>query len=393
MAIGSPPRCGLDILHERGADVRPSLFGRGHVNGTSRAAVLEAPERLVMREFPLPSIGPDEGLLRIEMAGVCGTDWKYFSGALANAIPLILGHEILGRVAEIGERAAQRYGVAVGDRVLVEGSVPCWSCGRCRSGEYRFCERKNGYGIKTSSSTPPHIWGAMSEYMYLAPGSILHRISSAVPAGTAIAAALLANGIEWLRDRGNVTLGDDVVIQGCGPQGLAATVIAREVGARRVIVTGLARDAARLDLARRLGATDVIVADQADVVARVAEITNGRLADVCLDVSGSAVATPISIRLVRKLGTVVLGGLAGRDAIAAMPMDHIVWNEIRIQGVYVKGEAAYAKAIDFIETRAAEYPVDEIVSHTFPLDRAEDAIRAAAGQHMPPGFVKAAIVP
>ena len=61
--------------------------------------------------------------------------------------------------------------------------------------------------------------------------------------------------------------------------------------------------------------------------------------------------------------------------------------------VYVKGEAAYARAIDFIETRAAEYPVHEIVSHTFPLERAEDAIRAAAGQNLPPGFVKAAIVP
>lgn len=363
------------------------------MTGTSRAAVLEAPETLVMREFPLPVIGPEEGLLRIEMAGVCGTDWKYFSGKLANAIPLILGHEILGRVAEVGEAAAWKWGVKPGDRVLVEGSVPCWSCGRCRSGEYRFCERKNGYGLNTSSTTPPHIWGAMSEYLYLAPGSILHKISPDVPAGTAIAAALLANGIEWLRDRGGVTLGDDVVIQGCGPQGLAATVIAREVGARRVIVTGLSRDAARLALARRLGASDTIEADREDVEARVAEITGGRLADVCLDVSGSAIATPVSIKLVRKLGTVVLAGLSGKDAYASMPMDHIVWNEIRIQGVYVKGDAAYSKAITFIESGAGGLPVDEIVSHTYPLDRAEDAIRAAAGQNLPDGFVKAAIVP
>lgn len=363
------------------------------MTGTSRAAVLEAPETLVIREFPLPTIGPEDGLLRIEMAGVCGTDWKYFSGKLANAIPLILGHEILGRVAEIGETAAAKWGVRVGDRVLVEGSVPCWSCRRCRSGEYRFCQRKNGYGLNTSSTTPPHLWGAMAEYMYLAPGSILHRITPDVPAGTAIAAALLANGIEWLRDRGGVTLGDDVVIQGCGPQGLAATVIAREVGARRIIVTGLARDTARLELAGRLGATDTICVDREDTEGRVREITGGRMADVCLDVAGSALATPVSIKLVRTLGTVVLAGLAGKDAIAQMPMDHIVWNEIRIQGVYVKGEAAYAKAIDFIETRAAHYPVNEIVSHTFPLERAEDAIRAAAGQNVPAGFVKAAIVP
>jgi alcohol dehydrogenase len=360
---------------------------------TSRAAVLEAPEQIAVREYPLPVLGPDDALLRIEMVGVCGTDWKYFSGKLSVPYPIILGHEILGRIADIGARAADRYRVAVGDRVLVEGSVPCWSCGRCRSGEYRFCERRQAYGTRTSSKLAPHLWGAMAEYLFLAPGSILHKISPEVPAGTAVAAALLANGIEWLRDRGNVTLGDDVVIQGCGPQGLAATVVARESGARRVIVTGLARDTARLDLARRLGATHTIVADQENVEERVREITGGRMADVCLDVSGSVTGPPVSIRLVRALGTVVLGGLAGKDAVAPMILDQIVWNEIRLQGVYVKGERAYSKAIDFIETRAAEYPVDEIVSHVFPLERAEDAIRAAAGQRVPDGFVKAAIVP
>jgi alcohol dehydrogenase len=360
---------------------------------TSRAAVLEAPEQMALREYPLPDLGPDDALLRIEMVGVCGTDWKYFSGKLRVPYPIILGHEILGRIAAIGDRAADRYRVGIGDRVLVEGSVPCWSCGRCRSGEYRFCERRQGYGTRTPATKPPYLWGAMSEYLFLAPGSIVHQISPDVPAGTAVAAALVANGIEWLRDRGNVTLGDDVVIQGCGPQGLAATIVARESGARRIIVTGLARDTARLDLARRMGATHTIVADQEDVEEQVREITAGRMADVCLDVSGSTSAPPISVRVVRALGTVVLGGLAGKDAVTPMLLDQIVWNEIRLQGVYVKGERAYSKAIDFIETRAAEYPVHEIVSHTWPLEEAEQAIRAAAGQRQPPGFVKAAIVP
>jgi alcohol dehydrogenase len=359
----------------------------------SRAAVLEAPERLAVREYPIPALEPDDALLRVEMVGVCGTDWKYFSGKLGVPYPIILGHEILGRIADIGTRAADRYQVAVGDRVLVEGSVPCWSCGRCRSGEYRFCPRRQGYGTRTPATVPPYLWGAMSEYLYLGPGSIVHRISPEVPAGTAIAAALLANGIEWLRDRGNVSLGDDVVIQGCGPQGLAATVIARESGARRIVVTGLARDAARLDLARRMGATHTVAADQEDVEDRVREITVGRMADVCLDVSGSAAAPPVSVRLVRAMGTVVLAGLAGKDAISPMGLDHLVWNEIRLQGVYVKGERAYSKAIDFIESRAAEYPVHEIVSHTWPLEAAEEAIRAAAGQNAPEGFIKAAILP
>ncbi len=359
----------------------------------SKAAVLQGPEDIELQEFDLPTIGPQDGLLRIELAGVCGTDWKYFSGRLAAPYPIILGHEILGTIEHIGADAAERYRVSVGDRVLVEGSVPCWSCGHCRSGEYRFCSRKQSYGTRTPSSVPPHLWGAMAEFMYLAPGSILHKVGPSVPPGTAIVAALLANSIEWLRDRGNVSIGDDVVIQGCGPQGLAAVVIARECGARRVIVTGLARDAARLELARRLGADEVVVADAENVVERVSEMTQGRLADVVLDVSGSANATETSIELVRTLGTVVLAGLAGKDVEAKIKIDVLVWKEIRLQGVYVKGEASYAKALDFIETRAASYGIEQIVSHTYPLERAEEAIRAAAGQAPPAGFIKAAIAP
>jgi alcohol dehydrogenase len=360
---------------------------------TTRAAVLRGPERIAFETYPIPSIGPEEGLLRVEMVGVCGTDAKYYRGSLAMTYPVILGHEILGTVEEVGPLAAERHGVKVGDRVLVEGSVPCWSCGRCRSGEYRFCARKRFYGSRTPASEPPHLWGAMAEHMYLAPGSILHPISASVPAGTAIAGSLIANGIEWLRDRGGVSIGDRVVIQGPGPQGLAAVVVARESGAGSVIVTGLARDAARLALARRLGAHHTIEADREDVVARVREITGGRMADVVLDVSGNADAFATSIDLVRTLGTLVLGGLSGKDARSSINPDRLVWNEIRVQGVYVKGEAAYDRALGFLEAGAERYPIDEIVSHVFPLEEAEAAILAAAGRGHQDGFIKAAVVP
>lgn len=359
----------------------------------SRAVVLEEPGRLNIQEFVLPVIGPDDALLRVELAGVCGTDGKYFSGHLSAPYPIILGHEILGEITEIGAHAAERYQIRPGDRVLVDSSLPCWACHECRLGQYRFCRGKRVYGTRTSVTVAPHLWGAMAEYMYVAPGSIIYKIGRRIPGATAIAGLLLANGIEWLRSHGNVTLGDDVVIQGCGPQGLAAVVIAKESGARRIIVTGLGKDAARLELARRLGATEVVVADQEDVINRVTEATAGRMADVVLDVSGNVSATGISIQLARPTGVVVLAGLAGKDATLPMKIDHLVWNEIRLQGAYVKGEAAYAKALDFIETRASGYPIDQIVSHTYPLERAEEAIRAAAGQAAPENFIKAAIAP
>jgi alcohol dehydrogenase len=362
------------------------------IPASARAAVLEGPKRMALRELQIPAIGPDEALLRVEMAGVCGTDVKYWSGALAAPYPLILGHEILGSIAAIGERAAARYGVTTGDRVLVEGRVPCWSCRWCRSGDHRFCERRRGYGTRTPITEPPGLWGALAEVMYLAPGSIVHRIPRDVSAETATAAALLANGIEWLLQKGGAAIGDRIVIQGAGPQGLAATVVAAELGAREIIVTGLARDAARLELARALGAHHTIVADETDVVAEVTRLTDGQLADVVLDVTGSPLAIAASIELVRTLGTLVLAGLTGKDAVTSVKIDRLVWNEIRLQGVYVKGEAAYQKAIEFIERAGDRYPLDRIVSHRYPLEEAEAAILAAAGS-APDGFVKAAVVP
>jgi alcohol dehydrogenase len=353
--------------------------------------VLEGPKTLRMRTLPLPSIGPDEALLRVEMAGVCGTDVKYFGGTLPLPYPVILGHEILGSIAAIGERAAARYQAGEGDRVLVEGSVPCWSCGRCRSGEYRFCRHKRTYGSRTSIAEAPGLWGALAEYMYLAPGSILHRIPRDVAPQSAISAALLANGVEWLVQKGGASLGDRVVIQGSGPQGLAAVAVAAEIGARQIIVTGLATDATRLALARELGAHHTIVADESDARSEVTRLTDGDLADVVLDVTGSTAAVATSMDMVRTLGTVVVAGLAGKDARVSFDIDRLVWNEIRLQGVYVKGEAAYAKALELIDRAGSRLPIERIVSHLYPLEEAESAILAAGSGGE--GFVKAAVVP
>ncbi|MBX5493401.1 MAG: alcohol dehydrogenase catalytic domain-containing protein [Chloroflexi bacterium] len=359
---------------------------------TATAAVLEGVERLALREFPLPTIGPDDALLRVEMVGVCGTDYHVFDGTLAAPLPLILGHEILGRIAAIGERAATRYGVRAGDRVTVEGSVPCWACEACLTGSYRFCASKRGYGLRMPITEPPALWGAMAEYMYLAPGSVVHRVPESISAAVAIVGGIVANGIQWLRRHGDVSVGDTVVIQGAGPQGLAATMVARESGAAQVIVTGLARDAGRLALARELGADHTLVADQEDVVARVHSLTGGRLADVVLDVTGSPQAIQASVQLVRRQGTLVLGGLTGKATITGLPLDHLVWNEIRLQGVYTKGADAIAAAHHFLATRGHRYPLERMVSHVYPLAEAEQAIRAAGGA-AGDQFIKAAITP
>jgi alcohol dehydrogenase len=356
------------------------------------AAVLEDVERITLQRFPLPAVGPDEALLKVEMAGLCGTDYHVYEGKLVMPLPIILGHEILGHIAAIGERAAARYGVREGDRVAVEGTVPCWACEYCLKGSYRFCRSDRGYGLHMPTSEPPSLWGALAEYMYLAPGSVVSRVPESIPAKVAIVASIFANGIQWLRRHGDVSAGETVVIQGVGSQGLAATVIARESGAAQIIVTGLSKDAGRLALARDFGADHTIVADQEDVAERVRELTAGRLADVVLEVTGSPSAIQSSVQLVRPQGRLVLAGLTGKETVTPLKLDQLVWNEVRVEGVFTKGADAISAANRFLEARGSRYPLERMVSHVYPLAEAEAAIRASGGA-AGDQFIKAVITP
>jgi alcohol dehydrogenase len=354
--------------------------------------VLRAPYEIALETFAVPEVGPDDALLEIELAGVCGTDHHAFIGKLAVPMPIILGHEILGRIVAIGHRAAARYGVSLGQSVTVEASVPCWACEDCLGGGYRFCRTNRGYGMRLSTNEPPALWGAIAELMHVAPGSIVHPVPAGMPPRVAVVASIFANGIQWLRYHGELSTGDTVVIQGAGPQGLAATMIARESGAAQIIVTGLARDASRLALARSFGADTTIVADEEDVVATVSRLTAGRLADLVLDVTGSSGAVQTSVALVRRRGRLVLGGLSGHGTETALKLDELVWKEIRLQGVFAKGANAISAANRILAARGHLYPLQRLISHVYTLDNAGDAIVAAGGSEVD-GFIKAAIAP
>jgi alcohol dehydrogenase len=326
----------------------------------------------------------------VELCGVCGTDLKHYAGGIATPYPMILGHEIVGRIEALGERARVRYGVAAGDRVLVESSIPCWSCEACRSGAYRLCPTKRGYGTRTPATEPPGLWGGISEVTYIAPGSILHRLPDSIDAATGVGVPLLANGLMWLIRQGGLRAGDRVLIQGCGPQGLAAAMAASASGAADVVVTGLARDTARLAFAADVGARTVMVDPAWSREERVGAVGTGF--DVVLDVSGSPEAVAGAPAHVRAQGTFVLAGLVGRDRTVALASDELVWREIRVQGVLTKDEAAIRSALGLVESHPdLARRLGRLISHTYPLEATADAILAfSAGV---PGFVKAAVAP
>src|SRR5690606_9754269 len=247
-----------------------------------RAAVQVAPRTIELRAFPRPTIGPDDGLLRVEANGICGSDVESYRGHLGMGRgPTIPGHEPMGIVEEVGERAAERWGVQPGDRVALEVIVPCRSCHDCLTGRYQACRhRKYGHGV-TGIDVPPSLWGGFAEHLYLTPGAVLHKIDKTLPAELAVMFNPLGAGVRWAVHLGEVGLGDTVRVRGAGQRGLACVIAARAAGAGTIIVTGLEADAHKLALAKEFGADHTIVVDgpdAEDTVERVREITDGEMA-------------------------------------------------------------------------------------------------------------------
>jgi alcohol dehydrogenase len=372
---------------------RPSRKGAKRMN-TVRAAVIQDTRQVAIQEFLLPTnLGAEDALLKVEMVGVCGSDPAIYKGKMKHltALPLIPGHEPVGRIVAIGAAAAKRYGIQVGDRVVTEPTIPCGQCFQCKTGEYRMCKNLRGYGSFVPCTEPPYLWGAYSEYMYLAPNSGVHKVADDLPAEAAIlVCAVMGNAIQWVQNLGGLKMGQSIVIQGAGQQGLAAVVAARECGASPIIITGLARDTRRLEFARRLGAEHCINIEDQDLIETVRDITRGKMADVVLEVSGSADAVIAALDLARAQGVIVIAGLTGNKAIPLVA-DKIVAKEIRVQGAFSHDARAVVPAIKLIESR--RYPLEEMVTHRYALEETDLALRVAGAEVPEEHPIKVVIVP
>jgi alcohol dehydrogenase len=343
-----------------------------------KAAVLEEPERLRLRNLERP-VPRDLGLLiRVEKCGICGSDPGYYRGRFPAAYPAVLGHEIVGIVDAVGPGAEDLHHVSVGDRVVIEFPIRCGKCWYCLTGDYRLCDAGLGYGGPLSIDVPPALWGGYAEYVYAGAESIVHRVPNGLaPELALLACAVLGNGIRWVRSAGGVTIGDSVLILGPGPQGLAATIAAREAGAATIIVAGLRQDEKWLDMATRLGATSTVTVDQDDLLSSVLNTTNGVLCDVVIDVTGSARSLPTALVAVRKLGTVVLAGMNGFRNVEFV-QDLLVEKEVRLQGVNSHDMRTAIPALKLLAS--GKYPFSELITHTYSLAAAEEALLCAEGK-------------
>lgn len=345
---------------------------------TALAMVLTKPRCLEARDLPVPEIDDDSGLLRVEACGICGTDSEQYDGLLGSPMPAVPGHEPVGIIERIGDRAARRWGVDVGDRVAVESLLSCRHCERCLEGEYQLCDFRRIYSM-VPLDTPPGLWGGYAERMYLDPGSVVHKVEKALAPGVAALFNPLGAGFRWGVELSGLRPGDSVVVLGPGQRGLACVLACREAGAGRIAVTGLASDARKLELARAFGADVVVDVENEDPRGLIREMTDGRGADVVIEVASYA-TEPVAAALdyVRAGGTVVLAGVKGFKPVPGFVSDKIVVKEIRLRGAIGVTSASYRRAIRLIESQPER--VAAMHTHEFPLREAEQALRTLAGE-------------
>jgi alcohol dehydrogenase len=313
----------------------------------------------------------------MEAAGLCGTDYEqydgHFEGTVYGQLPMTLGHEILGRIDRAGAGAQKRWGVKEGDRVIVETSIPCGECLPCQGGRPIFCDVNMGYGIRMGFDTPPHLWGGYASHLYLHPKAQIHKAPENIPTDAMSLFNPLSNAVRWAWARPDLQQGQTIVIEGPGQRGLLAVVVAREAGAEKIIVTGTGADTYRLSLARELGADATIDVDSEDPVERVMELTNGRKADVVLDVSAGA-TEPImqGVEMVRKGGSIVVAGVKTHNALNNFFTDKLLFNEISMLGVLSSDWEDTDKAVDILRNRWKE--LGKLCTHAYPVGEAEKAV-------------------
>lgn len=318
-----------------------------------KALMLEQYNKFAYTDVEMPEFGPEDLLIRVKACGICGSDIHGMDGSSGRRIPpLIMGHEAAGVVEKMGDRVTQ---FQAGDRVTFDSMISCGACHFCRRGEQNLCDSRRVLGVSPGEYRQH---GAFAEYVV-----IPQQIAFSLPDELTFEHASMAEPVSIAMHAVNITplkLGESAVVIGAGMIGNLVIQSLRMAGAGQIIAVDLADE--KLDIAREVGATDVLNASKCDVPAEVYKLTNGRGADMAFEVIGIAAGVKSAVDSVRKGGSVTLVG--NLTATVDFPLQSIVTREIRLYGSCgVNGE--YPAAINAISSGAIN--VDALISSVSPL--------------------------
>lgn len=288
-------------------------------------AVLHGIEDLRLEQRPIPTIRADQVLLRMDSVGICGSDVHYLvAGRIGDFIvkaPMVIGHEAAGVVTEIGSAVTT---LKVGDRVAIEPGVPCRLCVHCKTGRYNLCPEM------AFCATPPFDGNLTRFYAHAA--DFCYKLPDHVTMEEGALLEPLSVGVHACR-RADVGAGATVLILGAGPIGLVTLLVARAMGAAKIVITDMLPN--RLEVAKRLGADETLLVERG-----VEELENVRRVklllpegpDRTIDCSGAEATARLAILATRPGGVVVLVGLG--TAEVKLPMSSALFREVDVRGVF-----------------------------------------------------------
>ena len=310
-----------------------------------------------LRDVPEPSPGPDEVMIEVKAAGICGSDIHIFDEDIKLPIrpPVIIGHEFSGVVAEVGSSVTKWK---PGDRVTSETSAHvCGECLPCRTGNYNVCAEKRLIGYWFN--------GAFAKYCVV-PSRLVHKLPDNVSFLAGALCEPLACCVNGVIEKTRILPGDVVVIAGPGPIGLLSLQIAKSQGAT-VVLCGLSQDEKRLKLGEELGADLIINVEEEDPFQTVLKMTNGAGADVFLECSGSPNAVRMGFQLVRRMGQYTQLGLTGRSF--SLDFDLVAYKEIIIRGMLGQRWTSWNRGLKMLSKGLVK--TEPLISDVLPLSQWE----------------------
>ncbi len=319
----------------------------------------KGPGNIEVRDVPEPKLTePDWVLIKVQAAGVCGTDLHIWHDHFPYWPPVILGHEFSGEVVAIGNDVTN---VAVSDRVVAEPhAMSCGLCEYCRRGLVQMCANKRspGWGID----------GAFADYLKL-PAQLIHRIPDGVSYELAALAEPLAIAVHQVSEVGVINMQDFVVVTGSGPMGILASFVAARQGAGRVLMTGInSGEIIRFDTARKLGADYIVNVQREELQVRVDELTGGKGADVLIETSGAPPAINSGVNVLKRKGRVSAIGLCADEHIQ-FPWNAAMHKVLDIRFNFSSSYSSWDKALGLL--RDYGDVLANLITHRFLLEEWE----------------------
>ncbi len=352
---------------------------------TAKVAMLVAPKKFEFREFPIPAVGDDEMIIRVEGCGVCGTDGHEYNRDPFGLCPVVLGHEGSGEIIAIGKNVksdSTGKAVGLGDKI-VTCIIPCGKCPACKNTPARtnLCEACGVYGLFPDDSV--HLNGYFATHMVIRKGSTFFNVTGMTLDQRMLVepAAVAIHAVERAKTTGLLKFNTKVLIQGCGPIGLMIMAVVRTLGIENIIAVD--GNDSRLEIARTMGASHTFnfmkyKENPDQMFADIKGVTDGLGAEFVFQCTGVPAAHANAWKMIRRGGGLCeVGFFLDGGTCAINPHYDLCNKEVTAVGSWVYTPQDYPTTFDFLRRAAAiGLPVEKLVTHHFPLEQITEALEA-----------------